>query len=54
MSQIIEIGFDIKDAETGRLLDMWLEKLGIPYYVEPQRLEPYKTLEELEIACEGK
>lgn len=52
MSQIIEIAFEIESQEDWDFLDSLLARIRISYYVEPSG--HFKTLEEVEIQCEGK
>ena len=54
ISQIIEIGFDIRSQEEYDFLDKLLAKCGFSYYIQPMRNPPWASLEDLECACEGK
>lgn len=53
MSQIIEIAFDVQSQEEFDFLELLLARIGIAHYYEPKRKD-FKTLEDVEAACEGK
>lgn len=50
---MVEIGVEVTPQELERL-ESELLYLNIPYYIQPPRLKPYKSLDELEADCEGK
>jgi hypothetical protein len=52
MSQIIEIGFDIKNEKEYKFLEELISRLNIPFYIEPPN--KFNSLEDLECQCEGK
>ncbi len=51
MSQIIEIGFEIRSHKEYQFLETLLCKLGIPFYVEPG--SKFNSLADLACHCEG-
>lgn len=53
MKKILEIGLEIDTVQV-ILLEKYLQSNDIPYYIEPERVSPWYSLEELEAACEGK
>lgn len=50
---IIEIGVESTPGQL-KTIQRFLRLHNIPYYIEPPRANPYRTLEELEADCEGK
>ena len=50
---IVEIGVEVTNDEL-LLLEKLLHANNIPFYIEPQTKVPFVSIEELEIACEGK
>lgn len=52
MAQIIEIAFDVQSQDDYDFLEALLGRIGIAFYIEPR--QHFKTLEEVEIQCEGK
>lgn len=50
---VVEIGVEVTEAQLKAIVG-FCRLRKIPVYVEPPALIPYKALEELEAACEGK
>lgn len=48
---VVEVGLYVTDKQLARLQGFF-KALKIPFYVEPDRDPPYKTIEELKADCE--
>ena len=50
---VIEIGVEVTKRQT-EILCNYMNRMHIPFYVEPARDPHFMTLDELEADCEGK
>ena len=52
-TSVVEIGVEVLEGQLGVIID-FLRQQGIPLYIEPSRVDPWTSLADLEVACEGK
>src|SRR5665213_1198099 len=50
---IVEFGVEVTPNQLKGIIN-FLRQRKIPFYEEPPRKDPYRTLDELEADCEGK